>query len=235
MKKILIIMLLFGSILIYGNDVTGTSSYYMRDQDATYNTARDNISASNNSSSGPWAGQTTEFNVYRGYLEFPLPALASVASCYLYVYGKEDYSTADFDIALFTGSWASTAVTEWDQFDGWTSGSAHTGTNLTDGWHTSSFTVDWIVIELNAAGRAAILAAAETTIKIAMLSGEDVSRSEPAGNEYITFESTNTSEKEPFLRIGTSAGWTGTFCGIDEPANVCGVSKATLKNVNGVE
>jgi len=235
MKILLIALLLFGSILLYGNDVTGTSSYYMRDQDVTYTTARDNVSASNNSSSGPWAGQTTEFNVYRGYLEFPLPAMTSVASCYLYVYGKEDHSTTDFDIALFTGSWASTAVTEWDQFDGWTSGSAHTGTNLTDGWNSSNFDTDWIIIELNADGRAAILAAAETTVKIAMLSGEDVSRSEPTADEYITFESVTSSGKEPFLRIGTSSGWTGTFCGIDEPANVNGILKANLKNVNGVE
>jgi len=235
MKTILVILLLFGSILIYGNDVTGTTSYYMRDQDATYTTARDNISASNNSSSGPWAGQNTDFNVYRGYLEFPLPALASVASCYLYVYGKENNSTTDFDIALFTGSWSSTAVTEWDQFDGWTAGSAHTGTDLTDGWNTSNFTIGWTAIELNADGRAAVLAAAETTIKIAMISGEDVSRSEPTNDEYVSFESISTSGKEPFLRIGVSAGFTGTVLGIDEPANINGVSKATVKNVNGVE
>ena len=219
----------------WGQDATATLSYYMRDQDATYTTARDNISASNNSSSGPWAGQNTDFNVYRGYLEFPIPALGSVTSCYLYVYGKTDNSTTDFNIALFTGSWSSMATSEWDQFDGWTSGSAHTGTNLTDGWNTSNFTVGWNIIELNANGRAAILAAAETTIKIAMISGEDVSRSEPSGDEYVAFEAIAASGKEPFLRINGAATYTGTACGLDNPANVCGVAKANLANFIDVE
>ena len=183
------------------DDATATLSYYMRDQDGTYTTARDNISASNNSSSGPWAGQNTDFNVYRGYLEFPIPALVSVSACTLYVYGKEDNSATDFDIALFAGSWSSMATSEWDQFDGWTSGSAHTGTDFTDGWNTSGFSVGWNAIILNAAGRTAILNAAETTIKIAMISGEDVSRSEPSGDEYVSFESMSVSGKEPYLKI----------------------------------
>jgi len=234
MKKLLLLLLLLPRIS-WGQDATATLSYYMRDQDATYVTARDNISASNNSSSGPWAGQNTDFNVYRGYLEFPIPALGSVTSCYLYVYGKTDNSTTDFDIALFAGSWSSMATSEWDQFDGWTAGSAHTGTNLTDGWNTSNFTVGWNIIELNAAGRTAILGAAETTIKIAMISGEDVSRSEPTGDEYVSFESISESGKEPFLRINGASTYAGTAFGVDAPANVCGVAKANLKNFIGVE
>jgi hypothetical protein len=182
-------------------DVTATLSYQMRDQDATYVTARDNISASNNSSGGAKVGQNTDFNVYRGYLEFPIPALSSVASCYLYMYGSADNSTTDFVITLFTGSWSSMATSEWDQFDGWTSGSAHTGTDLTDGWNTSGYSTGWNIIELNADGRAAIFAAKETTIKIAVISGEDVSRSQPSDDEYVEFESKDDAGKEPFLRI----------------------------------
>jgi len=235
MKRLIILFLLSLSCFAHGQDATATLSYYMRDQDGTYVTARDNISASNNSSGGPWCGQNTDFNVYRGYLEFPIPALGSVTSCYLYVYGKTDNSTTNFDIALFTGSWSSMATSEWDQFDGWTSGSAHTGTNLTDGWNTSNFTVGWNIIELNADGRAAILAAAETTIKIAMISGEDVNRSEPTDDEYVAFESIAVSGKEPFLRINESAVYTGTVAGVDNPANVSGVGKANVKNVSGVE
>ena len=182
-------------------DVTATLTYYMRDQDGTYTTARDNISASNNSSSGIQVGQNTDFNVYRGYMEFPIPALASVTTCYLYVYGDTDESTTDFNVALFTGSWSSMATSEWDQFNGWTAGSAHTGTDLTDGWNTSNFSVGWNIIELNADGRTAIFAAKETTIKIAVISGEDVSRSEPSGDENVSFESKDEAGKEPFLRI----------------------------------
>ena len=37
-----------------------------------------------------------------------------------------------------------------------------------------------------------------------MISGEDVSRSEPTDNEYVSFESIAASGKEPFLRINIS-------------------------------
>ena len=130
--------------------------------------------------------------------------LSSVTSCFLHTYGETDLSTTNFDIALFSGSWSSMAVGEWDQFDGWTSGSAHTGTNLANTWNTSSFSVGWNIFEFNAAGRATILSAKNTTFKIAMISGEDVSRSEPTDNEYVSFESIAASGKEPFLRINTS-------------------------------
>ena len=198
----------------WGADATGTLSYKMYDRDGTYNTARDNGDADSNSSGGCSVGQKTTFDVIRGYMEFPIPALSSVASCYLYTYGDADNSTTDFDIELFTGSWISMATSQWDAFDGWTAGSAHTGTNLAESWNTSSFSVGWNIIELNAAGRAAILAAQGTTIKIAMVSAEDVSRSEPTGDEYVSFESIASAGEEPFLRITETAAADATLEGV---------------------
>ena len=213
MKRLILtilILALAGPVSAWGADTTATVSYSMYDRDGTYNTARDNVSAQANSSGGARVGQNTTFDVIRGYLEFPIPALSSVASCSLFMYGDTDNSTTDFVIDLFTGSWSSTATSEWDQFDGWTSGSAHTGTNLTDGYNTSGFSVGWNEIVLNADGRAAILAAQGTTIKIAVISAEDVSRSEPTGDEYVSFESKDAAGKEPYLSITeTAAASTG--------------------------
>jgi len=210
MRK-LIIAALFLILLLpsasLATDVTATLTYYMYDREGVYATARDSVSASNDSSSGSHVGQKTGFDVIRGYLEIPIPGdLASVASAYLYSYGDTDHSTTDFDVQLFLGTWSSLSKSEWDQFDGWTSGSAHTGTNLIESWNTSSFTVGWNIMEFNADGRAAILAAKGTTMKIAMISEEDVNRSQPTGDEYVSFESKVISGKEPFLRINVGGG-----------------------------
>ena len=218
MKK-LILFLLSSLFLIttssWGADATATLTYNMYDANGIYAVARDNISASNNSSGGADVGQDTGFKVRRGYLEFPIPVVSAVASAYLHIYLDTDTSTTDFDINLYLGSWSSMATNEWDQFDGWTSGSAHTGTNLAETFNTSSLVAGYNIIELSAAGRAAILSASNTTIKIAMVSGEDVSRSQPTGDEYVAFESKNAAGKEPFLRITeTAASTDGTFSGV---------------------
>lgn len=223
MKRIILItitaLLMWGGVC-WGADTTATVTYNMYNRNGTYTTARDAVSATNNSSGGARVGQNTSFDVIRGYLEFPIPALSSVASCSLFMYGDTDNSTTDFVVDLFTGSWASTATTEWDQFDGWVSGSAFTGTNLTDGWNTSGFSVGWNEIVLNAAGRAAILAAQGTTIKIAVISANDVSRAQPSGDEYVSFESKAAVGKEPYLSITEMAASTPTMTGV----SISGVS-----------
>ena len=55
--------------------------------------------------------------------------------------------------------------------------------------------------------------AASTTIKIAMVSSEDASRSQPTGDEYVEFESKD-SGFAPFLRITETASSTATYQGI---------------------
>ena len=235
MKTILVVILVLLCFELYGTDVEATLTYYMYNRDATYVTSRDDVTAMGNSSSGPKVGQNTTFDVIRGYLEFPIPTIGSCASCTLYVYGKTDYSTDDFNTMLYTGSWENTQTTSWELFDGWVSGSAFTGTSLTDGWNSSNFTVGWNTIVFNEAGRDSVLAYSNSTIKIAVISAEDASRSQPTAAESLEFESIAATGKEPFLRIGTTAGYTGTVNGVDEPANISGVLKATVKNVNGVE
>jgi len=239
MKKVIIILMLWCTV---ANAVTGTCTltYWIRNSEATYAATRDDASGSNDSSAGPQVGQATGFNVHRGYLHFDIPALENCTSCYLYMYGKSDNTTTDFQIMAYAGEWAGNpSSAEWDEFDGWTSGSPHTGTTFIDvgEWSTSELIIDgWNVIELNASGRAAVLAAAEGELKIALISKEDTDRSEPTDDEYCQFEGFS-SDYPPYLRINDpiGTGYTGTACGLDNPANVCGVAKADLANFIGVE
>ena len=237
MKKILIILFLIVFIYIFGVDTELTLSYYMYDGDGTYTVARDNTDASNDSSGSVRAGQNTNFNVYRGYLEVPIPALSSVTSCFLHLYGDDDDSATDYDIMLYEGTWVLGLVKgDFNEFDGWRAENTHNGTSLTDGWNTSGMVVDgWNIIEFNAAGRAAVLAAEQTTMRICVVSSEDVARSQPTGDEVVVFNSISAEGKEPFLRISSSAAYTGTACGVNNPAGVCGVAKAQIKNFCGVE
>jgi len=175
----------------------------MYDGEVVYANSRDSENASNDSNGSLTVGQETGYKVHRGFIEVPIPALESVESCYLYVYGKTDASTTDFNIMLYEGDWVlGLARADINNFDGWRAANTHNGTSLTDGWNTSNMTEDnWHIIEFNAAGRAAVLAAAETTMEICMVSSKDVSNTAPEGNEYVAFDAISASGTEPFLSI----------------------------------
>jgi len=165
-------------------------------------------SGTNDPSSGPQVGQTTAFRIIRGYLNVTIPALGSCTSAYLYLYGKVDYSTTDFQIMVYEGAWAGTVSSaEWEQWDGWVPDGPHTGTTFVDigEWSTSEFVVGWNVIELNAAGRAAVLAAQGGTLQLALISKEETDYSQPTDNEYVTFEGL-AGELDPYLRINDPIG-----------------------------
>ena len=178
--------------------------YTLRNADATYTTARDDTDASNDSNGNFRVGQATGFNIDRAFAQFTIPALDSCATAVLYLWGDEDNSTTDFYMQIFTAdAGGSFSKVDFDTFDGWTSGSAHTGTSLIDAgeWSSVDMVVDnWNRIEFNAAGRAAVFASADSILQIAMLSKEDVDRSEPTDSEQVVFK-TRTEHYAAFLRI----------------------------------
>jgi len=211
-KNIIKLIVLFCLILIARSAfaVTGTvtSTYNIYDTEATYAAVRDSTQGSNDSSSGPKVGQTTAYRVYRGYLNVTIPALASCTSAYLYLYGDGDNSTTDFEIMAYLGQWSGTVSSaEWELWDGWTSGSAHTGTTFIDigEWSTSSYVIGWNIIELNAAGRAAVLAAQGGTLMIALISKEDTDYDAPSNDEWVSFDGLG-DEKAPYMRINDPIG-----------------------------
>jgi len=203
MKKLLFIFLILVlSSQAYADTGTVTSTYYIYDTEATYAAVHASASGSNDSSSGPQIGQTSAFRIYRGYLNVTIPALASCTSAYLYLYGDADHSTTDFEIMLYQGSWSETVSSaEWEEWDGWVPNGPHTGSSFVDigKWSTSDFAVGWNIIELNAAGRAAVLAAQGDTLRIALISKEEVDYSQPAGDEYVSFEGMGATA--PYLMI----------------------------------
>lgn len=246
MKKILLILLCiclptFSAEL----SVEATNDGYVSATGDVYNTVRDVVDGTSTSSSNVVVGQiktvSPVFGVYRGFLSFSLPDMSAVASCSLYLKGTgADYSDDNFNVYIHTSDYGgSIANASYNNFDGWTAESAHTGTVLNDAWNSSSFLVnDWIHIDFNAAGLAALLAAEGTTFEIALVSEEDYNRSEPADKEYVTFTNSSHEGAEPYIALDYTAGeggFTGTVCGVATPLNVCGVPSGSLANFNGVE
>ena len=204
MKILTTFALIFSLLTVcYAETGTCTVTYWIRNGEATYAATRDDASGSNDSSGGPQVGQATGFNVHRGYLHFTIPALTSCTSCYLYMYGDTDNSTTDFQIMAYLGEWADNpSSVKWDEFDGWEASGAYTGTTFipVGTWSSSDFVVGWNALEFSGDGLAAVLAASESTLKIALISKEDVDDSEPTDNEYVSFEGV-ASGTPPYLMI----------------------------------
>lgn len=226
--------------------VQATNDGYISAEDASsYTTARDNTTADGLSANNVVVGQTLTpdplFRVMRSFLVFTLPTMSAVEACSLYVKGAgADYSDDNFEMYIHTApTYGGTLDTgDFDSFDGWVSGSAHTGTVLNETWNSSSFSSNtWHAIEFNSAGRDSILVYQESDIYITLISKEDYDRSEPSDKEYLSFLSSFSEGNEPYLSINytSSTGYTGTACGLDDPADVLGVLKANLANFLGVE
>jgi hypothetical protein len=242
MKKLLLILFLCIPLFAYATEtnVTATNDGYILCTNETYTVSRDATDGTSTSSGNVIFGQnSTDFMVIRSFLSFSIPSMSAITSCSLYLKGAgADYSDDNFDIYIHSSTYSSIATTDFELFDGWTSGASHTGTVLNDAWNSSSFLVnDWIHIDFNAAGKAAVLAAQGSTLKICIISKEDFDRSEPMDKEYLSFTSSLTEGSEPYLALNytESSGYTGTAMGLATPANVMGVVAASLLNFIGVE
>ncbi|MFH1761278.1 MAG: hypothetical protein ABIA63_09285, partial [bacterium] len=71
------------------------------------------------------------YSVWRGFMEFGIPAaLTSCEDAFLTWPGRVDNSNRDFNINIFEGKWGAIAGVMFQQFDGWASSGAYTGTIL---------------------------------------------------------------------------------------------------------
>ncbi len=175
------------------------------------------------------------FFVWRSFFAFPIGALTgTVAACSLYVDGHTDGSTTDFNIYLLNASGYKSEKTtaDFDQFDGWQASGAYNGTILNNTWNSSSYSANWNIITFNQAGIDLLTTAANDTLWIVALSEEDYNASEPAAGEFVIFNT--VAAAAPYISFSYSTGWAHTASGIATPANVWGVDKANISNINGV-
>lgn len=170
---------------------------------ASYSTARNATTGAGVATTRMAIGQGTEaFSIYRGFASFAIPNYTSIISASLFLYGRFDQSATDFDIYIHTSTYSNPLVKEdFDLFDGHQSSGAYNGTVLNNTWNTSSYSSTWNEITFNSSGISAILAKANDTLKIAIISKEDYDNSEPSGAEYVGFQTHLESGKEPYLSI----------------------------------
>jgi len=224
--------------------ITVSSNLWGSVTDASYATARDTDLSESGGTTYMAVGQrgaSSTFQVMRSFFIFAIPAATDISACTFSLNGGTNESDVEFDFMLFTAPTAlpTLADEDYSHFSGRQTAGAHDGTNIIDGYNSASFSGDWNVFNLNADGLAAILAAQGGNIALCLISSEDYINSSPGAtdNEYITFDALDDVGLEPHLDIIYSAltGYAGTACGINNPANVCGVPKANLANFIGVE
>lgn len=171
---------------------------------ASYAESRDLATATSISTTALAIGQNATSNtVERSFLSFALPSMHEVLAETLYVNGRADASTTDFEIYIHTATQSNPLVEgDYDLFDGRTAGAPHTGSILNAVWSSSSFSADWNMIVFNAAGRDTTVAHRDGTFRIAMISKEDYNNSAPGGTtEFLSFENSSTSGSEPYLSL----------------------------------
>ncbi|MBA7552006.1 hypothetical protein ES705_44557 [subsurface metagenome] len=93
------------------------------------------------------------------------------------------------------------AVADFSLFHGRTIGNPHTGTVLNDAWNTVAYADAWNEFVFNAAGKAALLDKENDTFKMAMISSKDYSNTAPGDTNYVTFETSEVAEKEPYISL----------------------------------
>lgn len=174
-----------------------------RSSAVNYATARNTADGNGTDTTNLYVGQkTSEAQVYRSFLSFPIPSLESADACTLYINGATDASTTDFIIYInLADNYNTIGTGDYDAFDGWTSGSAHTGTILNDSWNSSSYSAAWNIIVFNSSGLSQVEGANTDTLHIALISKEDYDNSEPSNDEYIIFDSSSDSGTEPYLSL----------------------------------
>jgi len=213
-------------ILTYKLDVTEIRSYPViidptttaqaendgtlrRTSAADWATARDNTTSNDKRTDqlqieADYTGSA--YNCGRGFLSFPIPAVTSCAAGTLYVRGNYDHGV-DMEIYLLTSTYdISLPSSAYNDFDGWTSGSAHTGTVLNATWTDANFVTGWNTFIFNTDGKNAVVAASEDTLKIVMISKKDYDRTTPTERGMLIFDSSEDSGTEPYLSIVYNLG-----------------------------
>lgn len=171
---------------------------------ADYATGRDKETADGAITTQISVGQNpVGHTVYRSFLTFALPSIHEVLAETLYVDGKSDVSTTDFGIYIHTSTYSTPiATTDYDLFNGRKAGTSHTGAILNNTWNSSSYSAGWNAIVFNAAGLDTTEVHRDGAFKIALISKEDYDNSDPGGvTEYIDFENSTASGKEPYLSL----------------------------------
>jgi len=131
----------------------------------------------------------TNYNVYRGFLQFQIPTLTSIEDAYITLQGDSDYSAVDFEIYLCEGTWNDTTYGI-DMF------ASYNATQLNETFETGTgknFTASGLnYFRFNRTGRDLIKDTySNSTLRLMLVSKEDINSSRPGEgipyNEFVKF------------------------------------------------
>jgi len=130
--------------------------------------------------------------VYRGLVEFAVPAdLDTCESAWLELSGQGlSLASGSFRIWLVEGDWTVLDLGVFRHFTGWAASGDYTLTDLAEEWTTAEYGTA-VRIRLNAAGRAKVVAAAGSVLKLMLVSERDrdwtTYSGGASGPEYVMF------------------------------------------------
>lgn len=185
-------------------NITAANDGWVRGDGASYSDARNSAVGGASGATVVAVGQTTTPGVLRGFLSFTIPSVAACAAASLFIKGFQDISTADFAVYILDSDYTPPlSVGDFPEIDGWAASGVYTGTVLNNSWNSADYPGDgsWWEITLNAAARAKIVAATDSTLRLALVSKEDYDESAPVAAEWMQFYSSSTAGSEPYLRI----------------------------------
>ncbi len=187
--------------------------FVYRGEELTYALARDSA-GEGNATAGLSVGQskwnnggTYNYDVRHSFLSVAIPDMITITSCSLFLEGSVAPEGLDYEVYIHTSTYLNPlSNADFVRFAGRQVANPHNGTILNNTWNTSSYSANWNEIVFNAAGLAAVLAAKNNTLGIALISKGDYDNIAPDynGRAYpglVSFESSYTAGKEPYLEI----------------------------------
>ncbi len=152
------------------------------------------------------------YYVDRSHLLFDItggiPNVLSVTSGSLYIYLDEDHSDTDFAIRILRSFFYDSSVkVAFNDFYGWdTSGAYNTDSTMVDTpINTSTMSAGtWVTFPFGSTGLTVIdgiVTGAYDTLKITMLSEEDVTESAPTDGEWVLFSGSTDAGEEPYIGL----------------------------------
>jgi hypothetical protein len=147
------------------------------------------------------------YYTYRGYFQAEIPPYTqSCAEAYISLVATHVFAGPGFNLVAVAGNWTGIAGGMYNDFDGWASGlTPYTGAVLTEPLAAGDLAAgETVYLRLNAAGRAAVVAASGGMLQLAIISSRDYAATSPVAEEYARFK-VSRLEATPSLSLHVNA------------------------------
>jgi len=175
---------------------TAFDAGYIYSRDSLYSVARGSTTGNSSGTTLLWFGQNDNLGgdnfISRAFFTFvfsDIPGSAIIDSAKIVLDGNNANYGTHFWYNIYVATYSSIATSEFDAFIGWQSGvQTYTGDSLAFSLYTGDYSDGDNVMYMRQSGLDSITAHIGDSLKLVILSREDVVASEPTNNEHVRFE-----------------------------------------------